>query len=38
MSVNNEFGNSKLGIHVANIHVEGTVYQIFDVGPSFYFM
>ena len=29
ISVNNEFENVKLGIHVANIHVEGTVSQIF---------
>ena len=38
ISVNNEFGNFKLGIHVDNIHVEGTVSQIFDFCPSFYFM
>ena len=38
ISVNNEFGNVKLCIHVANIHVEGTVSQIFSFGPSFYFM
>ena len=38
ISLNNEFGNLKLGILVANIHVEGTVSQIFAFGPSFYFM
>ena len=38
ISVNNEFENAKLGIQVANIHVEGTVSQIFSFGPSFYFM
>ena len=37
-SVNNEFENLRLGIQVANIHVEGTVSQIFDCSPSFYFM
>ena len=29
ISVNNEFENLRLGIQVANIHVEGTVSQIF---------
>ena len=29
--------NVKLGIHIANIHVEGTVSQIFSFGTSFYF-
>ena len=38
ISVNNEFGNVKLCIHIANTHVEGTVSQIFSFGPSFYFM
>ena len=38
MSVNNKFGNLKLGIHMANIHVDETVSQIFPFGPSFYFM
>ena len=33
-----EFENLRLGIQVANIHVEGTVSQIFYFGPSFYFM
>ena len=28
----------KLGIHLAEHHSEGTVSQIFDLGPSFYFM
>ena len=35
ISVNNEFENVKLGIHVANIHVEGRVSQIFSFRPSF---
>ena len=38
ISVNNEFGNVKLCIHVANIHVEGIMSQIFSFGPSFNFM
>ena len=38
ISVNNEFENLRLGIQVANIHVEGTVSQIFYFRPSFYFM
>ena len=38
ISVNNEFENVKLGIHVDNIHVEGIVSQIFAFCPSFYFM
>ena len=28
----------KLNDPVDNIHLEGTVSQIFDVGPTFYFM
>ena len=38
ISVNNEFRNLKLGIHVASIYIEGTVSQIFALGSSFYFM
>ena len=38
ISVNNKFENFRLGIHVANIHVEGTVSQIFAFRSSFYFM
>ena len=38
ISVNNEFENVRLGIQVANFHVEGTVSQIFDFRPSLYFM
>ena len=38
ISVNNEFENVKLGIHVDNILFEGTLSQIFAVRPSFYFM
>ena len=38
ISVNNELDNVKLGIYIANIHVEGTVSPIFSFGPSFYFM
>ena len=28
----------KLSIHLAEHHSEGTMSQIFDLGPSFYFM
>ena len=38
LSVNNKFGNLKLGIHIANIHVEESGSQIFAFGPSIYFM
>ena len=29
---------SKIYMHIHNIHLEGTVYQIFDIGHSFIFM
>ena len=38
ISVNNKFENLRLGIQVANIHVEGTLSQIFYFRPSFYLM
>ena len=38
ISANNELENVKLGIHIANIHVEGTVSQFFSFAPNFYFM
>ena len=38
ISVNNEYIILKLCIHLANIHGEGTVSQIFSFYLSFYFM
>ena len=38
ISTNNVIGGLKFCIHVVNIHVEGTVSQIFFIYLSFYFM
>ena len=38
ISINNEYENLKLRIHVVNIHGEGTVSQMFGSGPSCYSM
>ena len=38
ISTNFALDGLKLWMHVANIHVEGTVSQIFDLGLSFCFM
>ena len=35
---NNAIGSFKFCLYVGNIHVEGTVSQIFCLYPSFYFM
>ena len=38
ISSNNRPGNLRVCIHVDNIHPEGTVSQMFDLGLSFNFM
>ena len=38
ISTNNVIESLKFCIHLGNIHVEGTVSQIFSLYPSFYFM
>ena len=38
ISTNNVIGSLKFCIHEGNIHVEGSVSQIFFLYPSFYFM
>ena len=38
ISINFALDGLRFWMHVANIHVEGTVSQIFDLGLSFCFM
>ena len=38
ISFDNAFRNAKLSILIDNIHMEGTVSQIFYIGPRLHFM
>ena len=38
ISTNFALDGLKFWMHIANIHIEGTVVQIFDLGLSFCFM